>query len=155
MIFSAVINFIYKWNDALPSTSNCSLCIYRHTADFCILTWHLAILLNSLIFHKFFRILFIENHVLYKEAQFCVAFLLNMLFFFFAMLCVLWDQGLNPGPGQWECRVLTTGPPGNPLCMHFISLSCVIVWNTISSTVLSNAMGADMHASFLSLGTRV
>ena len=22
------------------------------------------------------------------------------------------DQGLNPGPVHWECRVLTTGSPG-------------------------------------------
>ena len=23
------------------------------------------------------------------------------------------NQGLDPGPLRWKCRVLTTGPPGN------------------------------------------
>ena len=29
--------------------------------------------------------------------------------------CQFPDQGLNPYPLQWKCRVLTTGPPGNSL----------------------------------------
>ena len=42
----------------------------------------------------------------------------SWIFFFFGH--VTWlvesqfpDQRLNPGPWQWECKVLTTGPPGN------------------------------------------
>ena len=31
------------------------------------------------------------------------------------------NQGWNPGPLQWKCRVLTTGPPGKSLSF-FISL---------------------------------
>ena len=33
------------------------------------------------------------------------------------------DQGLNPGPRQWKCRVLTTGPPGNsPQILQMLTL---------------------------------
>ena len=53
------------------------------------------------------------------------------------------DQGLNPGPRHWECRVLATGPPGKSLTgilkfnnktpwivkgqMEKHNLSCIIV----------------------------
>ena len=30
------------------------------------------------------------------------------------------DQRLKPGPLHWECRVLTTGPPGKSLCDFLI-----------------------------------
>ena len=43
---------------------------------------------------------------------------LDLFFFFFGH--VTWlvesqfpDERLNPGPWQWECKVLITGPPGN------------------------------------------
>ena len=29
------------------------------------------------------------------------------------------DQGWNPGPLPWECRVLATGPPGKSLILFF------------------------------------
>ena len=45
---------------------------------------------------------------------------MNWFFFFFLlrhMACGIWDlssqPGIEPGPQQWKCRVLTTGPPGN------------------------------------------
>ena len=31
------------------------------------------------------------------------------------------DQGLNPGPLQWKCRVLTTGQPGNSPIHRFVN----------------------------------
>ena len=50
-----------------------------------------------------------------------------ILDFFFFFGHVTWlveyqfpDQGLNPGPWQWECKVLTTGPPGNS-CLGYLS----------------------------------
>ena len=32
------------------------------------------------------------------------------------------DQGSNPRPLQWNCRVLTTGPPGKSLHSYFLML---------------------------------
>ena len=44
-------------------------------------------------------------------------------FFFLATLHGIWDLTLTRdrtrGPLQWECRVLTTGPPGKSPLMHF------------------------------------
>ena len=31
-------------------------------------------------------------------------------------------QGLNPGPQQWECGVLTTGPPGNSPIVQLLNV---------------------------------
>ena len=33
--------------------------------------------------------------------------------------CGFFGQGLNPGPWQWKCPVLTSGPPGNSLFVCF------------------------------------
>ena len=41
--------------------------------------------------------------------------------------------GIEPGPWQWKCRVLTTGPPGN-----FLELS---LWFKFMSTVFHNLVG--------------
>ena len=39
------------------------------------------------------------------------------------------DQGSNPGPLHWECRVLTTGPPGKSLHGIFINRTDRDMWN--------------------------
>ena len=47
----------------------------------------------------------------------------RIFFFFFAVPWGMWDhaphQGLNLYPLHWECKVLTTGPPGTSpeLCL--------------------------------------
>ena len=53
--------------------------------------------------------------------SYLVVFFFFSFFFFFGCATQLvgsfLDQGLNPGPQQLECGVLTTGPPGNSLSL--------------------------------------
>ena len=44
------------------------------------------------------------------------------------------DQGLNPGPQEWKHKILTTGPPGNPLNLFFYSLITFFKKSLCSST---------------------
>ena len=41
------------------------------------------------------------------------------------------DQGLNPGPLCWECRVLITGPPGMSLSLSILMLKLSPNWPVI------------------------
>lgn len=113
-VFLKIINSIVLWILA----SMCSLLVYWNAVDF-YMFYLVSYNLTELTYvssASFLRILYIDRHVIYKEGQLYVFFL---------------------------------------LCMHFISLSCIIVWTRISNTVLSNVMGADVHASFPSLGKSV
>ena len=56
------------------------------------------------------------------SSSLCLSFSKLPIFFLFRFLAVprdLWDlspvQEWNPGPWQWKCRFLTTGPQGKPL----------------------------------------
>ena len=40
------------------------------------------------------------------------------------------NQGLNPGPLHWECRVLATGPPGKSLTQDFFSPQTINDWGS-------------------------
>ena len=59
-----------------------------------------------------------------------VGFGVFFFFFFFSLLRGLLDfsspnQGLNQGPPQWKCGVLTTGPPRNPHHLLFLITICI------------------------------
>ena len=59
--------------------------------------------------------LFIKNFI----------YLLIWLHWLLAVACGAYfpDQGLNPAPLNWNCRVLVTGPPGKSLgCMYLFKL---------------------------------
>ena len=54
-------------------------------------------------------------------------FIIYFYYYYFWPQCtacgilVLPDQGCNPSPLQWKCRVSTTGPPGkSPKCYFYI-----------------------------------
>ena len=51
------------------------------------------------------------------------------LFFIVACRIQFPDQGSNPGPLNWECRVLATGPPGKSLSYLFYTYyqQCIYV----------------------------
>ena len=59
------------------------------------------------------------------------AFVLLLFFFFWpchtAWISIPW-QGSNLVPRQWQCQILTTGPPGTPLffLIHFLFHNAVL-----------------------------
>ena len=54
------------------------------------------------------------------------------------------NQGLNPHPWYWKCRVLTTGPPGK-LPPHMLSYSflCFMIINVASLKVQEAGLASD------------
>ena len=70
----------------------------------------------------------IRRQIIYWETA-----MYQVLFFFLAALYSWWDlwfpdQGSNLGLWQRECRVLTTGPPGNSQITHQVLAGCSFHW---------------------------
>ena len=82
------------------------------------------------LFKKHFYEKFVNYHKIFRVRSNAVAFIIVVFVFVFvfffghAMPLVgsyFPDQGLNPGPWQWKCWLLTTGPTGNSLILLILA----------------------------------